>query len=91
MRVIIIGAGIAGLAAALRLRQIGWESLIIERASQRRGGGYGVAFGGIGYNAAERMGILPALKDKAFITKELIWAAPVKLEARSLGSRSPGR
>ncbi|GLW13050.1 FAD-dependent oxidoreductase [Microtetraspora sp. NBRC 13810] len=73
MRVIIIGAGIAGLAAALRLRQIGWESLIIERAPQRRGGGYGVAFGGIGYDAAERMGILPALKDKAFITKELVY------------------
>jgi 2-polyprenyl-6-methoxyphenol hydroxylase-like FAD-dependent oxidoreductase len=73
MRAVIIGAGIAGLAAALRLRQIGWESLIIERAPQRRSGGYGVAFGGIGYDAAERMGILPALEDKAFITKELVY------------------
>ncbi|WP_433519399.1 FAD-dependent monooxygenase [Nonomuraea sp. CA-143628] len=73
MRAIIIGAGIAGLAAALRLRQIGWESLIIERAPQRRGGGYGVTFGGIGYDAAERMGILPALQAKAFVTKELVY------------------
>ncbi|MEV6860931.1 FAD-dependent oxidoreductase [Streptosporangium subroseum] len=73
MRVIIIGAGIAGLAAALRLRRLGWESLIIERAPQRRGGGYGVAFGGIGYDAAERMGILPALKEKSFVTKELVY------------------
>jgi 2-polyprenyl-6-methoxyphenol hydroxylase-like FAD-dependent oxidoreductase len=73
MRAIIIGAGIAGLAAALRLRQIGWDTLLIERAPQRRGGGYGVSFGGIGYDAAERMGILPALKDKAFVTSELVY------------------
>ncbi|MFC7722412.1 FAD-dependent oxidoreductase [Nonomuraea recticatena] len=32
MRAIIIGAGIAGLAAALRLSQIGWSTLVIERA-----------------------------------------------------------
>ena len=62
MRAIIIGAGIAGLAAALRLRQIGWDTLIVERAPARRGGGYAVTFGGIGYDAAERMGILPALQ-----------------------------
>ncbi|TDC40953.1 FAD-dependent monooxygenase [Micromonospora sp. KC213] len=75
MRAIIIGAGIAGLAAALRLRQIGWESLIIERAPHRRGG-YAVTFGGIGYDAAERMGILPALQAKAFITNELVYHKP---------------
>ncbi|MDG4791123.1 FAD-dependent monooxygenase [Micromonospora sp. WMMD1102] len=76
MRAIIVGAGIAGQAAALRLRQAGWETLIVERAPGRRGGGYGVTFGGIGYDAAERMGILPALKDRAFITNELVYHKP---------------
>ncbi|MFD1541860.1 FAD-dependent oxidoreductase [Nonomuraea guangzhouensis] len=76
MRAIIIGAGIAGLAAALRLSQIGWDSLIIERAPTRRSGGYGVTFGGIGYDAAERMGILPALLQRAFITEELVYHKP---------------
>jgi 2-polyprenyl-6-methoxyphenol hydroxylase-like FAD-dependent oxidoreductase len=76
MRAIIIGAGIAGLAAALRLSQIGWDSLIIERAPQRRSGGYGVTFGGIGYDAAERMGILPDLQQRAFITEELVYHKP---------------
>ncbi|TMR92309.1 FAD-dependent monooxygenase [Nonomuraea basaltis] len=76
MRAIIIGAGIAGLAAALRLSQIGWDSLIIERASHRRSGGYGVTFGGIGYDAAERMGILPDLRKRAFVTEELVYHKP---------------
>src|SRR5918998_1861728 len=76
MRAIIIGAGIAGLAAAVRLRQIGWQSLVVERASQRRRGGYAVTFGGIGYDAAERMGILPALQARAFITNELVYHKP---------------
>ncbi|MEV0391310.1 FAD-dependent oxidoreductase [Nonomuraea sp. NPDC050643] len=44
MRAIIIGAGIAGLAAALRLSQIGWDILIIERVPTRRSGGYAVTF-----------------------------------------------
>ncbi|WP_101786121.1 FAD-dependent oxidoreductase [Nonomuraea indica] len=76
MRAVIIGAGIAGLAAALRLSQIGWDSLVIERAPQRRSGGYAVTFGGIGYDAAERMGILPALERKAFVTEELVYHRP---------------
>ncbi|MFC4116976.1 FAD-dependent monooxygenase [Nonomuraea zeae] len=76
MRAIIIGAGIAGLAAALRLSQIGWDSLIIERTPTRRSGGYAVTFGGIGYDAAERMGILPDLRKRAFVTEELVYHKP---------------
>ncbi|MBB6349999.1 FAD-dependent monooxygenase [Nonomuraea muscovyensis] len=76
MRAVIIGAGIAGLAAALRLSQIGWDSLIIERAPQRRSGGYAVTFGGIGYDAAERMGILPDLVKRSFVTEELVYHRP---------------
>ncbi|NBE93102.1 FAD-dependent oxidoreductase [Nonomuraea sp. KC401] len=73
MRAVIIGAGIAGLAAALRLRQAGWETLLVERAPERRRGGYAVTFGGIGYDGAERMGILPELKRRSFVTRELVY------------------
>lgn len=76
MRAIIIGAGIAGLAAALRLHQIGWDTLIVERAPKRRGGGYAVTFGGIGYDAAEHLGIVDELRAKAFDTTELVYHKP---------------
>ncbi|MFF0310837.1 FAD-dependent oxidoreductase [Streptosporangium sp. NPDC004379] len=76
MRAIIIGAGIAGLAAALRLKQAGWDTLVAERAPERRSGGYGVTFGGIGHDGAERMGILPALRRRAFVTRELVYRKP---------------
>jgi 2-polyprenyl-6-methoxyphenol hydroxylase-like FAD-dependent oxidoreductase len=60
-RAVVIGAGIAGLAATLRLHQAGWDVLVAERAPARRSGGYAVTFAGVGYDAAERMGILPEL------------------------------
>ncbi|SEH03807.1 2-polyprenyl-6-methoxyphenol hydroxylase [Nonomuraea solani] len=63
-RAVIVGAGIAGLAAALKLHQQGWEPVVIERAPARRSGGYVVVFHGRGYGAAERMGILPALRER---------------------------
>jgi 2-polyprenyl-6-methoxyphenol hydroxylase-like FAD-dependent oxidoreductase len=63
-RVVIVGAGIAGLATALRLRQLGWEPLVLERAPRRRGAGYVLNFFGLGYDAAERMGILPAMRER---------------------------
>ncbi|NUW39433.1 FAD-dependent oxidoreductase [Nonomuraea rhodomycinica] len=63
-RVIIVGAGIAGLAAALRLSQAGWEPVVIERAPARREGGYPVVFSGVGRAGAQRMGVLPALRER---------------------------
>ncbi|RKS07220.1 2-polyprenyl-6-methoxyphenol hydroxylase-like FAD-dependent oxidoreductase [Nocardiopsis sp. Huas11] len=70
---LIVGGGIAGLAAALRLHQAGWRVRIIERAAQRRGGGYAVAFAGIGYDAAERMGVLPDLLDRHITPDALVY------------------
>jgi 2-polyprenyl-6-methoxyphenol hydroxylase-like FAD-dependent oxidoreductase len=60
-RVIIAGAGIAGLAAALRLAQLGWQPLIVERAPARRSDGYLINLAGEGLAAADRLGVLPAL------------------------------
>ncbi|MFB6679356.1 FAD-dependent oxidoreductase [Streptomyces sp. NPDC056390] len=37
---VIVGAGISGLAAALTLHRAGWQPLIVERAPERRTGGY---------------------------------------------------
>src|SRR6184192_1118636 len=61
-RVVIVGAGIAGLSAALRLHRSGWDVLVVERAPGLRGGGYLIGFLGIGYDAAERLGLLTELE-----------------------------
>lgn len=58
-RAVVVGAGIAGLATALRLSQIGWESIVIERAQGRRRSGYMVNLLGQGYDAADRLGTCP--------------------------------
>ncbi|MFJ2032231.1 FAD-dependent oxidoreductase [Streptosporangium sp. NPDC087985] len=75
-RAVIIGAGIAGLTAALRLRQTGWDPLVIERAPARRSGGYALTFSGIGYDAAERMGLLPALTRRHITPDEMTYIKP---------------
>jgi 2-polyprenyl-6-methoxyphenol hydroxylase-like FAD-dependent oxidoreductase len=61
-RVLIVGAGIAGLATALRLRRSAWDIVLVERASSLRGGGYMIGFSGMGYRAADELGLLPALR-----------------------------
>ncbi|MFF4878697.1 FAD-dependent oxidoreductase [Micromonospora sp. NPDC000668] len=63
-RAVIVGAGIAGLATALCLGQAGWHTLVVERAPARRSSGYLVNLLGAGYDAAERIGLLPALSDR---------------------------
>lgn len=64
-RAVIVGAGIAGLATALRLAQDGWRPLVVERCSGRRSGGYLVNLLGAGYDAAERLGLIPTLSERA--------------------------
>ncbi|GAB4101865.1 FAD-dependent monooxygenase [Micromonospora taraxaci] len=61
----IVGAGIAGLATALRLARDGWHPLVVERSPTRRSGGYLVNLLATGYDAAEGLGLVPALSDRA--------------------------
>jgi 2-polyprenyl-6-methoxyphenol hydroxylase-like FAD-dependent oxidoreductase len=61
MRVAINGAGIAGAALAYWLSRLGHEVLLVEQAPQQRTGGYLLNLWGVGYDAAERMGLLPRL------------------------------
>jgi len=75
-RVVVVGAGIAGLAAALRMHQHGWDVVVVERAPARRSSGYLVNLHGPGYDAAERLGLLPRLtpRDIGFFTSILVHA-----------------
>ena len=62
MRILIIGGGIAGLSAALRLRQLGLPATVVEAAPGPRGGGYMIDFLGLGVAAADRLGVTPQLE-----------------------------
>ncbi|WP_460068969.1 FAD-dependent monooxygenase [Streptomyces sp. YKOK-I1] len=63
-RALVVGMGIGGLATALRLHDIGWETLLVERAPQRRPAGYFVGLFGTGQAAAQRLGVLDAIGNR---------------------------
>lgn len=63
-RALVVGLGVAGISSALRLSRIGWDVVILEKAPQRRLGGYFVALFGAGISAAERLGIEPRMPDR---------------------------
>lgn len=56
-RALVVGAGIAGLSTAIALHLAGWHPEIVERAPQRRRGGYFIMMFGSGRIAAEHLGI----------------------------------
>jgi 2-polyprenyl-6-methoxyphenol hydroxylase-like FAD-dependent oxidoreductase len=57
LRVLVSGAGIAGLSLALRLKQRGLTPIVIERSPRLRVGGYMLGLSDPGLDAAERMGV----------------------------------
>ncbi|MGH9675718.1 MAG: FAD-binding domain [Candidatus Acidiferrum sp.] len=71
MRVAINGAGIAGPSLAYWLQRSGHEVVLIEKAPQFRTGGYAVDFWGVGYTVAERMGILPEVREHGYTFREV--------------------
>jgi len=60
--VLISGAGIAGVTLAFWLKKFGFNPTIIEISPTLREGGYAIDFMGAGFDVAEKMGIIPALK-----------------------------
>ncbi|MGP4015787.1 FAD-dependent oxidoreductase [Saccharopolyspora sp. 5N708] len=85
-RVLVVGAGIAGLATALRLRRNGWDVVVVERAPRLRGGGYLLNLGGLGYDAAERMGLVAELRAAQPEPFELVY---IDGRERRLGAVDP--
>lgn len=71
MRVAINGIGVAGPTLAYWLRAFGHEPVLFEKAPALRGGGYLIDFWGLGYDVAERMGLIPALRERAYVMERM--------------------
>ncbi|KZS83716.1 FAD-dependent monooxygenase [Mycobacterium persicum] len=66
MKVAICGAGIAGLTLAERLSALGAEVVLLERSSTPRSQDCMIDFFGPGYEAAEAIGVLPAIQEVSY-------------------------
>jgi 2-polyprenyl-6-methoxyphenol hydroxylase-like FAD-dependent oxidoreductase len=71
LRIAINGAGIAGPTLAYWLQKSGHEVLLIEESPQLRSGGYAIDFWGVGYDIAEKMGLLPSIRELGYQVKEV--------------------
>lgn len=71
MRIIINGAGIAGPTLAYWLQKAGHEVLLVESAPQLRTGGYVIDFGLVGYDVAEKMDLIPRIRELGYQVKEV--------------------
>ncbi len=85
MRIAINGAGIGGPTLAYWLRKSGHEVLLIEESPRLRSGGYAIDFWGVGYDIAEKMGLLPRVKELGYQIKEMRY---VDREGRKSGGFS---
>lgn len=71
MRIAINGTGVAGPTLAWWLKRYGYEPVLFERAPALRTGGYMIDFWGVGYEIAEKMGIVPELQQKGYAIESL--------------------
>ena len=86
MKVLVVGAGIAGPTLAYWLLRAGHQVALVERAPQLRQGGYLVDFWGAGFDVAERMGIVPELRRRGYLMTE---ARAVDRHGRRVASLKP--
>ncbi|MCQ9147720.1 FAD-dependent monooxygenase [Ochrobactrum sp. BTU2] len=70
---VIVGAGVAGLAAAWWLDKAGWRSLVVERATELRQNGYMLGLSGLGFDTIGRMGLFEKLEAVSYRIDENVY------------------
>ena len=71
LTILISGAGIAGPTLAYWLRRFGFTPTLVERAPALRTGGYIMDFWGAGFDVAERMHLVPSLRQAGYNLRAL--------------------
>ncbi|MEP7210256.1 MAG: FAD-binding domain [Alphaproteobacteria bacterium] len=71
MKIAISGCGVAGPALAWWLLHDGHEPFLIEEAPKLREGGYVIDFWGVGYDIADKMGLVPQLREVGYQVGEV--------------------
>jgi 2-polyprenyl-6-methoxyphenol hydroxylase-like FAD-dependent oxidoreductase len=69
--VLISGAGIAGPTLAFWLKVAGFQPTLIEQAPAPRRGGYVIDFWGLGYDIAERMGLIEEINRAGYHIQDM--------------------
>jgi 2-polyprenyl-6-methoxyphenol hydroxylase-like FAD-dependent oxidoreductase len=73
MRVLIAGAGPAGLTLAYWLHKGGHTPIVIEKAPDIRTAGYMIDFAGSGWDVANRLGVIPHLEAVDHAVQEIVF------------------
>lgn len=69
-RAVVVGAGIAGLTAAVALRQRGWQVEVLERAGEVGPAGSGLSLWPNGLRGLDTVGVGPAVREQALSATE---------------------
>lgn len=85
MKVLVVGAGIAGPTQAYWLLRAGHDVTLVERSPELRRGGYLIDFWGAGFDVADRMGIVPELQRRGYLLR----ARVVDRRGRRIASIKP--
>lgn len=71
MKIVINGAGIAGPTLAYWLSASGHDVLLVEEAPRLRSGGYVIDFWGVGYDVADKMGLIEPIRAHGYQVREV--------------------
>lgn len=71
MKVAISGAGVSGPTLAFWLLRGGHQPTLIEAAPALRAGGYMIDFWGVGFEVADRMGLVPEVRQAGYALQEV--------------------
>lgn len=91
MKIAISGAGVAGPTLAYWLLRYGHSPTLIETAPALRTGGYMIDFWGVGFEVAERMGLLEEVREAGYELQEVRYLDASGRQAGSISANTMRR